>query len=337
MGSTVKRGDTEAVVTATGVSTFFGKAASMVDSVEQTGRFQQVLFNVMLFLMAIAIILVSIILYVLLSDYARLGQLNTDNILEAVGVAVVILVASIPIAMQVVATVTMAVGARQLAEKKAIVAKLSAIEELAGMSVLCSDKTGTLTQNKLTLYDPILIAKDISAEDLVFYGALAANRDEQGQDAIDHCITAAALKAGFGKKLDEHEELDFVPFDPVIKRVEATVKSARGEVFRAVKGAPQVVLRMAHNADEIKDEVEAAIQDLADRGYRALGVARSIPSGAEEAVGGGTGGEDKWEFLGVLSLFDPPRHDTQRTLERAQLMGISVKMITGDQTAIAKE
>ena len=104
-----------------------------------------------------------------------------------------------------------------------------------------------------------------------------------------------------------------------------------------MKGAPQVVLRMAYNADKIKADVEEAIQDLADRGYRALGVARTIPNGAEEAVGGNSDGEEKWEFLGVLSLFDPPRHDTQRTLERAQLMGISVKMITGDQTAIAKE
>jgi H+-transporting ATPase len=323
MGSTIVKGELDAIITKTGANTFFGRAAAMVGSVEQVGRFQKVLFNVMMFLMGIAICLVAVILVVLLRD----TKLTSDNIINAVGIAVVLLVASIPIAMQVVATVTMAVGARRLAAKKAIVARLSAIEELAGMDCLCSDKTGTLTQNKLTLYDPIMIDDSEQSKEpgyLNFIGALAAKRQEEGQDAIDFCIVRAAEKDGYADRLRSYEELDFTPFDPVIKRVEAKVRSPNGEEFWCCKGAPQVVLNLSSNCEQVRDRVEGAINDLASRGYRSLGVAKTNQQG-------------KWMFLGVLSLFDPPRVDTERTIKRALKMGITVKMVTGDQTAIAKE
>lgn len=326
MGSTIKRGDLDAVVCFTGPNTFFGNAAALVASVNQVGRFQKVLFSITMFLLTMSLFLVAIIMVVLL--------LAKVSFLKTIGICVVLLVASIPIAMQVVSTSTMAVGSRRLAEKKVIVAKLSAIEELAGMDMLCSDKTGTLTQNKLQLFDPILETQDFTdlfpgltdpVDGLNFISALAAKRVSEGQDAIDFCIVNSVTEKN---RFSEYEEIEFLPFDPENKRTEATVKHKKtGQIMRVTKGAPQRILRMAHNKHEIYDKVEQAVQDLADRGYRSLGVGHSL-SGE---------GDDDWVFDGVLSLFDPPRHDTADTIAKAKENGIQVKMITGDHGAIAKE
>lgn len=246
------------------------------------------------------------------------------DVLGAISVVVVLMVASIPIAMQVVTTSTMAAGSSRLAKKKVIVARLSAIEELAGMTILCSDKTGTLTLNKLSLRDPIPMA-DMDKDELIFHGALAAVEDESSQDAIDFCICNAVTERA---RLAEFKVLKYFPFNPTDKRTEATLERQDGTVFKVTKGAPQVVLRMSHNKGEIKDRVEASVQELADRGFRALGLAVSYT---------GVGEEEKWEFQGILSLFDPPRADTKETIRKALENGVEVKMITGDQTAIAKE
>jgi len=316
MGSAVKRGEANAVVCATGQNTFFGKAAGLIDAVEATGRFQQILFKITLWLLAISLVLTTIIFIDLI--------LAKEDVLRALSVVIVLLVASIPIAMQVVCTSTMAVGSRRLAQRKVIVARLSAIEELAGMTILCSDKTGTLTQNKLSLRDPLLMG-DMNEEEIIFYAALAAKRTEGNQDAIDYCITQAVTTRS---KLASFKEIKFTPFNPTDKRTESLVEAPDGQIFKVTKGAPQVILGLAHNASELAVRVEGAVQDLADRGFRALGVAISY-TGEDETP--------RWEFQGVLALFDPPRYDTKRTIETAVDMGVEVKMITGDQTAIAKE
>jgi len=318
MGSTIKRGELNAIVVATGSNTFFGKAADMMNIEDTQGRFQKILFRITLWLLAVSLVLTSIIFVYLL--------VNKEDVLRALSVVIVLLVASIPIAMQVVCTSTMAVGSRRLAQRKVIVARLSAIEELAGMTILCSDKTGTLTQNKLSLRDPVLMG-DMDQNEIIFYSALAAKRQEGSQDAIDYCMTQA-VPASHRARLSAFKEVDFIPFNPTDKRVEATVEAPDGSVFKVTKGAPQVVLNMSHNCDEIRDRVEGAVQELADRGFRALGVAISY-TGVDEP--------EKWQFQGVLSLFDPPRHDTKETIEQAIEMGVEVKMVTGDQTAIAKE
>jgi H+-transporting ATPase len=320
MGATIKRGENLAHVTATGSNTFFGKAASMVASVESQGRFQLVLFKISMVLLSISVVATLVILITLLS--------RDVSILRAIGVCVVLLVASIPIAMQVVSTSTMAMGARKLAEKNVIVAKLSAIEEMAGMKILCSDKTGMLTQNKLELNDPIVFSPTpMNGNELFFLAALAAKRMEEGMDAIDTCIcqTLSRVDPSLWREVEEsYEELDFHPFDPVSKFTAATVRGPDGVVFKTMKGAPQVVLRMCNPSPDLEARVSAAVQDLADRGYRAIGVAKTDES-------------SNWVFTGVLSLFDPPRIDTEMTIKEAQKMGIEVKMITGDQLAIAKE
>mmetsp|Transcript_33177 Transcript_33177/g.80589 ORF Transcript_33177/g.80589 Transcript_33177/m.80589 type:complete len:979 (-) Transcript_33177:295-3231(-) len=320
MGSTVKRGEMEAIVVKTGENTFFGRAAGMIGNVVQQGRFQKVLFNVMTFLMALASVLVVIILIVLLVDNGT----DTDEVLDSIGTAVVLLIASIPIAMQVVATVTMAVGASLLASKKAIVARLSAIEELAGMHTLCSDKTGTLTLNQLQLDDPVMFDEGITAKRLIFLSALAAKRLDEGQDAIDTCIMNMALKETTKEAMHAYEQVEFIPFDPAIKRTEATLRHPKEGKFRVTKGAAPQILELCVDGKRKEHKVMQTVNNLADRGYRALGVAV-------------TNKDDEFVFSGVLSLFDPPRHDTKRTIEKAQEMGAQVKMITGDHTAIAVE
>ena len=229
-----------------------------------------------------------------------------------------LLVAAIPVAMPTVLSVTMAVGARLLAKKQAIVTKLSAIEELAGVDVLCSDKTGTLTQNKLTLGDPFCVNK-IPADQVILWAALASRAEDK--DTIDLAVIGGVKD---DKALKAFQVLHFQPFDPVHKRTEATVKAADGKQFFVAKGAPQVILEMSTNAGEVKAAVEKAVNEFAGRGFRSLGVARADQ-------------ENKWQFVGVLPMFDPPREQAKATIASAQQMGVKVKMVTGDQLAIAQE
>mmetsp|Transcript_17428 Transcript_17428/g.21179 ORF Transcript_17428/g.21179 Transcript_17428/m.21179 type:complete len:956 (-) Transcript_17428:1356-4223(-) len=319
MGSIVRRGEVEAWVIHTGARTFFGKAATMVNQAAegQQGRFARIMFQNTMVLFVLSVSLCAVIFV----EVYRSGL----DLLESLSVVVVILVASIPIAMQIVSTTVMAVGGRTLAEKKAILSRLSAIEELAGMDILCSDKTGTLTQNKLQLFEPVLVDTNITANELVFLGALAAKRMSSGADAIDTVIVSSVADAD-RPRLDDFEELDFIPFDPAIRRTEARLLGPDGQELRVTKGATKTVLNMCADKNKITDQVLLANETLAKRGFRSLGVA--------VAKGGATA---SWQFCGVLSMFDPPRTDTKQTLEKARDMGISVKMITGDQTAIAVE
>ncbi len=241
-----------------------------------------------------------------------------EPILTTLQFALVLTVAAIPVAMPTVLSVTMAVGARLLAKKQAIVSKLVAIEELAGVDVLCADKTGTLTQNKLTLGDPFCLDK-ITPDQVILAGALASRAEND--DTID-----LAVLGGLKDKqaLKPYQVTHFTPFDPVHKRTEATVKGADGKTFKVTKGAPQVILELSANAAAVKATVDKAVDDFAARGFRALGVARAD-------------GDGKWRLLGVLPLFDPPREDAKSTIATAAEMGVKIKMVTGDALAIARE
>jgi len=307
-GSVVKQGEAEAIVFDTGAETFFGRTANLVKAGKNKSHFQQAVVRIGDFLIVSALVLVILILGVAL--------FRGDALLSSLQFALVLTIAAIPVAMPTVLSVTMAIGARILGRKQAIVSHLSSIEELAGMDVLCSDKTGTLTKNQLTIDTPILV--DGGTEDSVLLHAALASREEDG-DAIDSVIISR-----YHKSRDEYDVVDFVPFDPVHKRTEATVRSPDGTVFRVIKGAPQVVLEMSENRAEVADDIERAVDDLAHRGYRSLGVARATQTGAPR-------------FEGILPLFDPPRDDAAEVVEDANHLGISVKMITGDQVAIAKE
>jgi H+-transporting ATPase len=309
-GSIVRQGEIEAMVYATGTNTYFGKTAQLVEQAVTVSHFQRAVMKIGDYLIIMAVALVLLIVAVALFRH--------DPILNTLEFALVLLVASIPVAMPTVLSVTMAVGARLLAKKEAIVTRLSAIEELAGVDVLCSDKTGTLTQNKLTLGDPYSVQGG-AGEQVVLYAALASRAEDK--DTIDLAIIGGVKD---DKALKAYQVLHFKPFDPVHKRTEATVKGSNGKQFFVAKGAPQVILQMCPNAGDAKADAEKAVNGFAARGFRSLGVAR-----ADE--------EGKWQFVGVLPLFDPPREQAKATIASAKQMGVTVKMVTGDQTAIAKE
>ena len=316
-GSIVRQGEIEALVYATGGATYFGRTAHLVESTQTHSHFQRAVLKIGDFLIVIAAALVALIVAVALfrGDPMLDAKPGQEPVLLF---ALVLTVAAIPVAMPTVLSVTMAVGARLLAKKQAIVSRLAAIEELAGMDVLCSDKTGTLTKNTLTLGDPFTVG-GVAPELAVLCGAIASRAEDQ--DPIDLAVIGGVKDT---TEYKSYEVTHFQPFDPVHKRTEAAVKSPDGTTFKVTKGAPQVIMGLSANADQVRDEVDEAVHRFATRGFRSLGIAR-------------TDQNDQWQFLGVLPLFDPPRDDSKTTIETAQCMGSRVKMVTGDQLAIAKE
>ncbi len=313
-GSIIRQGEIGALVYATGSHTYFGKTAELVQDAHTVSHFQKAVLKIGNYLIVLALALVTVIVVV--------ATLRGDPILTTLQFALVLTVAAIPVAMPTVLSVTMAVGARLLAKRKAIVSKLVAIEELAGVDILCADKTGTLTQNSLTLGDPFVVG-DMTADDVILAGALASRAEND--DPIDLAVLGGL---GDSRALGGYTVSHFEPFDPVHKRTEATVTDPDGAMFKVSKGAPQVILALADTADSgvgsSKPEVDTAVNDFAARGFRSLGVARAD-------------GDGPWRMLGVLPLFDPPREDAETTIETARSMGVSVKMVTGDAIAIAKE
>ena len=262
------------------------------------------------YLIVLAVALVVLILLVAL--------FRGDKMMTTLQFALVLTVAAIPVAMPAVLSVTMAVGARVLAAKQAIVSRLASIEELAGMDVLCSDKTGTLTQNKLTLGEPFAVP-GITADEVILSGALASRAENE--DPIDLAVLAGVKD---GARLSSYRVNHFQPFDPVHKRTEAEVSAPGGQTFKVTKGAAQIIVALAANRSEVETQVEKAVNEFASRGFRSLAVARTDDHG-------------QWRFLGVLPLYDPPREDSKATIEQTKQMGIKMKMVTGDQVAIAQE
>jgi H+-transporting ATPase len=309
-GSIVRQGETDAIVYATGTNTYFGKTAALVEQAHTVSHFQRAVLDIGNYLIVLAGVLVVLIVGIALSRH--------DPLLDTFEFALVLLVAAIPVAMPTVLSVTMAVGAQLLAKRQAIVTRLSAIEELAGVDILCSDKTGTLTENALTLGEPFCL-DGLPVEKLVLFAALASRAEDN--DTIDLTVIAGVKDE---KALEAFEVVHFVPFDPVHKRTEATIKGTDGKQFSVVKGAPQVILEMSHLAGDVKSAVDEAVDAFATRGFRSLGVAKADV-------------RDDWQFLGVLPMYDPPRATAKATLASAKQMGVHVKMVTGDQVAIAKE
>ncbi|KAL1809747.1 hypothetical protein DCAR_0729388 [Daucus carota subsp. sativus] len=322
-GSTCKQGEIEAVVIATGVHTFFGKAAHLVDSTNNVGHFQMVLTaigNFCIVSIAVGIIVEIVVMYPIQHRKYRDG---IDNLL-------VLLIGGIPIAMPTVLSVTMAIGSHKLSEQGAITKRMTAIEEMAGMDVLCSDKTGTLTLNKLTVDKNLVevFAKDMDKDTVLLYGARASR--VENQDAIDACIVGMLsdpkeARAGIN-------EIHFLPFNPVDKRTAITYTDSSDNWYRISKGAPEQIIELCNLKDDVSKRAHSIIDKFADRGLRSLAVAQqTIPEKNKDSPGG------PWVFVGLLPLFDPPRHDSAETIRRALHLGVNVKMITGDQLAIGKE
>lgn len=319
--SAVKRGEAFVVVIATGDSTFVGRAASLVSTASgDKGHFTQVLHGIGTVLLVLVIVS---LLVVWISSYYR-----SNDIVRILKFTLAITIVGVPVGLPAVVTTTMAVGAAYLAKKQAIVRKLSAIESLAGVQILCSDKTGTLTRNKLTLAEPYTVA-GVDPEDLMLTACLAASRKKKGIDAIDKAFLKSLRYYPRAKNvLSKYKVIKFHPFDPVSKKVQAIVESPQGERITCVKGAPLFVLRTVYQDHAIPEAVEEAyknkVAEFATRGFRSLGVARKR-------------GNKSWEILGIMPCSDPPRHDTYRTINEAKKLGLSIKMLTGDAVGIARE
>lgn len=322
-GSICKQGEIEATVYATGVRTFLGKAAHLVHSTHQVGHFQKVLRaigNFCICSIAVGMLFEIVVMYPIQHRAYRDG---INNLL-------VLLIGGIPIAMPTVLSVTMAIGSHHLSQQGAITKRMSAIEELAAMDVLCSDKTGTLTLNRLTVDKQLIevFEKDATKDKVIMLAARACRIENQ--DAIDSAIIN--LLPSPKEARENINEVHFLPFNPMIKRTALTYIGEDDCWYRASKGAPEQILSLCHNKGEMEQHFHSVIQKYADRGFRSLAVAwQEVPEKRLDGKGA------PWQLCGILPLFDPPRHDSAETIRRALDLGINVKMLTGDQLAIAKE
>jgi H+-transporting ATPase len=303
-GSVAKQGEMVALVTGTGTNTYFGKTTKLVEKAKPISHFQKAVLQIGDYLIYISLGLALILIIIQL--------IRGTHILELIQFVLILVIASIPVAMPAVLSVTMALGALKLSRMKAVVTRLESIEEIAGIDILCSDKTGTLTQNQLTLGEPTVLEGG-DKEKAILYGCLASK--EEDQDPIDLAILKGLKNRD---ALKEFTQEKFVPFDPVRKRSDATIRDSKGATFYVTKGAPQVIAGLAGV------NIDQAISDFASKGHRAIGVASSNDG-------------KTWQFLGLLPLFDPLRKDSVETIQHAEDHGIKIKMLTGDNIAIAKE
>ncbi|HZD35797.1 MAG TPA: plasma-membrane proton-efflux P-type ATPase, partial [Nitrososphaeraceae archaeon] len=313
--SIVQKGEMTALVVKTGVNTYFGKTAKLVEEAKTKSHFQKAVIKIGDYLIAFAIALIVLIFLIAI--------FRQESLLQTLQFALVLLIAAIPAALPAVLSVTMAVGATFLAKKQAIVSKLVSIEEMAGVDILCSDKTGTITENKLHVAD-VTGFDQYTEADVILYATFASR--EEDNDPIDNAIIDRCSSLKIIDKIDSYKSSSFKPFDPVIKRAEATVLDQNsGTTFNVSKGAPQVILSLSSgDKRDIVSKVQDKVDMFASKGYRSLGVARTDTNG-------------NWKFIGLISLSDPPRDDSKDTISTAQSMGVDVKMITGDHAAIAKE
>ncbi len=317
-GTVAKKGEMNAVVVATGMNTFIGKTAKLVDSADVRSHFQEAVMKIGRFLIITTLVICAIILAV--SIYrVDIAHSSHDTFGQIAIFILVLVIAGIPVALPAVLSVTMALGAHRLTKLKAIVSKLTAIEELANLNVLCSDKTGTLTKNELTVGD-VLPYNVKDPQELLLYAALSSS--QEGGDSIDKAILGKLENKDLLKNFTCEK---FIPFDPVRKSAEAIIKASDGSSFHVCKGATQVILDLAKPDEKMRSEIQKSIDELATKGFRTLGVAKSDSNGSS------------WQFVGVVPLFDPPREDTKETVDYLKKLGVDIRMVTGDNAAIAKQ
>lgn len=225
-GSIVRRGEMNGLVVTTGMNTYFGKTTQLVEEAETQSHFQKAIIKIGDYLIALAVILVLVIFLVAIFRH--------ESILTTIQFALVLTVAAIPAALPAVLSVTMAIGAIALAKKEAIVSKLVSIEEMAGMDVLCSDKTGTITENELTIGEVRPLA-GFTDKDVLLFATLASR--EEDKDPIDNAIInkTKSLQT-LAETIRRYKVVKFKPFDPVSKRTEAIIEDADGNSYKVAKG-----------------------------------------------------------------------------------------------------
>ncbi|OZJ05862.1 hypothetical protein BZG36_00868 [Bifiguratus adelaidae] len=338
--SIIKQGQQLGVVTKTGASTFIGRAASLISITVDQGHFQKTVSRIGHFLIAITIIIVAIIFVIDIVDIKlSTGTVTGQDVLDSLEKVLVLTIAAIPIGLPTALSVTMAVGAKQLSYKQVIVKKLTAVEQMASMNILCADKTGTLTKNELTMDEPWLgpssSPSNTAKNDLALWAYLSV--EPGSREPIDVAIHKSASQDITSSELSNFTITSFLPFNPTTKMTQATITvKSTGQTLRVVKGAPQVILQMVRdgatrNGDRDMetrcDEAQQAVLDYAQRGLRAIGIARTDPNH----------NPSQFRLVGLVSLLDPPRDDSAATIAKCREIGISLKMLTGDQVIIGKE
>ena len=309
-GSLVRKGEVTGVVNATGIHTYFGKTAQLVQLAKPKLHMEEVISSLMKWLLVLVVSLLVIT--------AVVSWVRGVNLLDVVSLALVLLVSAIPVALPTMFTITMALGSFELARKGVLVTRLSASEDAALMDVLCADKTGTITENKLSIADIAELNKH-TKDDALIFGALASQK--ANQDPIDLAFFTALEDKKI--KLDEYKQKKFIPFDPSTRKTEAIVEK-KGETFRVIKGAVSAVMQACGAKEDEKATIEQKMDVLANKGYRVMAVA----IGADESA---------LEMVGLVGLYDKPRKDSAKLIAKLRSLGISVKMLTGDSLPIAKQ
>ncbi|MEM3832145.1 MAG: plasma-membrane proton-efflux P-type ATPase [Thermoprotei archaeon] len=310
--SIVTTGEAKCVVVNTGANTYFGRTAELVKAAKPKSHQEEIIMSITKYMMYVAIVAL-----ILTSAYALLLNISFLSILTF---AVIFLMGAIPVALPAVLTIVQAVGAIELAKEGALVTRLDSVEDAASIDVVCLDKTGTITQNKLSVAEVIPFFK-YTREDVISIAALAS--EEESKDIIDLAVINYAKSLAVD--LNSYKRVSYTPFNPTIKRSEAIIESKEIR-FKAVKGAPQIILALCKNADEIQQEVSKVLEELSHKGYRTLAVAKSNDKDL-----------DKLMFMGLLALADPIRPDSKMMVEEIKALGIKPMMLTGDNINIAKE
>ena len=309
-GSVVKRGEANGIVILTGAKTYFGRTTRLVQIARPKLHMEEVISNVVKWLLVIVVTLLSVAFL--------FSMLKGMNLLEILPLILVLLLSAIPVALPAMFTISMAIGSMELVKKGVLVTRLSASEDAAIMNILCVDKTGTITMNKLSLANVIPL-NGFNEQEVIFYGYLASQ--EANQDPIDLAFIAAAKQ----KNLIDPSfvQKNFVPFDPKIRRTEASVQKNKQE-FHVMKGAVNVIAQACGLDESATRELESRIDEFAMKGYRTLAVAK-------------TADKNQPKLVGLVTLYDMPRPDSKQLIGELKELGISVKMLTGDALPIAKE
>ena len=294
----------------TGVQTYFGRTAQLVNIAKPRMYVEEVITNLLKWLLSMVVILLAIAFVV--------SYIRGINLVEILPLALILLVSSIPIALPTMFTVTMALGSLELAKKGVLVTRLNASQDASMMDLLCVDKTGTITSNKLSVAD--ITALDIyTKEDVVRYGALASS--EANQDPIDIAFIAAAKKKGLD--IDKYAQISFTPFDPTNRRTESIVQK-NDERIQVVKGAVTVLATLCGYDTEKISVLEKKMGEYAEKGYRTLAVAVGKMG-------------FRMELVGMVALYDAPRPESAKLISELKELGITTKMLTGDSLVVAKE
>lgn len=309
-GSVIKRGEAKCVVMNTGANTYFGKTVELVKIARPKSKQEELMLTIVKYMMYL-----GIAASVIVSVY---GIYLHKDILFILSFIVIFLIGAIPVALPAVLTIVQAVGAMELSAKGVLVTKLDCIEDAASIDIFCFDKTGTITQNQLSVVDCAPFG-NYQKDELIWLAAQASR--EEGMDLIDTAIIAYAKESGFTPNYEK--QVQFIPFSPETKRTEVVIID-NGKEIRIMKGAVSTILGLCGGMDGSAMEIiNEAADAFSRKGFRTLGVAVTE--------------DDRTHFAGLLAIADPPREDSAHMISEIRNLGIKPIMITGDSMAIARE